>query len=537
MLPVADSLLTLLAAALCGGAVALLLPGLFGATWAQLTGRRRAGGEVATFLFEDERLIDASAAAQALLPAGEGGRAGASDLQRLVAQLEPRFTGIGALAEDLLTGERRHLGSSFGEARVELARWGARLRVTLTTAPRARDDAPPAVAAVMEELQVLRTIGDAAPLPIWKIDRTGRISWANSAYLTLCDMMRPMEGAAGDGRDWPPPIIFDQLAPPASEDDPASTRCDISLPGAARAQSFDITLVRRGGELIAYAVDVTEMAEATQARAEFVQTLSKTFAQLSIGLAIFDRQRRLMIFNPAFTDLTGFAVSFLSGRPTLASVLDRMRDKHILPEPKNYRSWREQLTRVESQARQGTFGETWVLPSGQTIRVTGRPHPDGALAFLFEDITGEVALTRHFREEMDLAQAVLDRTEEGIAVFTAGGRLSLANEPYEDMWGPAEARLSELVISSEIERWRQAAPSRVWQRLRETAETRSARRGWVGLVKRRDGRMLRLRVEPLPAGALLVGFLQTGLPDRPPAALPAPDSLPALMPAEAPPGE
>jgi hypothetical protein len=43
---------------------------------------------------------------------------------------------------------------------------------------------------------------------------------------------------------------------------------------------------------------------------------------------------------------------------------------------------------LEEEAASGLFEETWSLPGGQTYRVIGRPHPNGALAFMFEDISG-----------------------------------------------------------------------------------------------------------------------------------------------------
>ncbi|MEK9704965.1 MAG: diguanylate cyclase, partial [Paracoccaceae bacterium] len=53
-------------------------------------------------------------------------------------------------------------------------------------------------------------------------------------------------------------------------------------------------------------------------------------------------------------------------------------------------------------ATEGTYTEIWNLPSGATFRISGRPHPDGALAFLFEDITAEVSMSRRFTAEFEL---------------------------------------------------------------------------------------------------------------------------------------
>ena len=43
-----------------------------------------------------------------------------------------------------------------------------------------------------------------------------------------------------------------------------------------------------------------------------------------------------------------------------------------------------------SSAEDGLYQEIWSLPSNVTYKVTGRPHPDGAVAFFFEDISADV---------------------------------------------------------------------------------------------------------------------------------------------------
>ena len=55
-------------------------------------------------------------------------------------------------------------------------------------------------------------------------------------------------------------------------------------------------------------------------------------------------------------------------------------------------------------ATDGRYQETWSLENGQTYSIRGRPHPDGATAFLIEDITAEVTLTRNFRAELEQSQ-------------------------------------------------------------------------------------------------------------------------------------
>ncbi|MFD1807854.1 hypothetical protein ACFSHQ_05975 [Gemmobacter lanyuensis] len=129
------------------------------------------------------------------------------------------------------------------------------------------------------------------------------------------------------------------------------------------------------------------------------------------------------------------APDFLSARPTLFAFLDMMRDRNMLPEPKDYRSWRKQMAELEAAAASGHYEETWSLPSGQTYRLIGRPHPNGALALMFEDISNEITRIRRYRADLELGQAVLDSMDEALAVFSAAGVMVMANSRYGEIWG------------------------------------------------------------------------------------------------------
>lgn len=212
-------------------------------------------------------------------------------------------------------------------------------------------------------------------------------------------------------------------------------RCALQHHGDTTQHWFDITTHKTDRGIFYYASNANHIVQAELAQRKFSQTLSQTFAQLSIGLAIFDRKRQLNTFNPALLDMTGLNFEFLSGRPTLDAILDRLRESRMLQEPKNYATWRERFTQMKEKAKTGTYSEHWNLPDGQTFCVTGQPHPDGAFALLFEDISAEISLTRRFRSEIEISQAVLDHFNEAVVVFSSAGNLVLANAAYADLWG------------------------------------------------------------------------------------------------------
>jgi PAS domain-containing protein len=271
---------------------------------------------------------------------------------------------------------------------------------------------------------------------------------------------------------------------------------------------FELSRVPVGDEVLNYAITANATVEAETALREFMQTLTKTFADLPIGLAIFDRTRVLQLFNPALAELTALPPEFLISRPTLSAVLDAMRAKAMIPEPKDYRSWRKQIMRVEEQASSGHFEETWSLPGGQTYRVIGRPHPNGALAFMFEDISTEMTRTRRYRADLELGQSVIDAVDDAVAVFSQAGQLVMSNRAYAQLWNHDPAvLLSDAGIGTLCAWWREnSAPSLLWDDATNYVTAMADRTPWDGEVRLLDGRMVNCRFRPLAGGATLITF-------------------------------
>lgn len=282
----------------------------------------------------------------------------------------------------------------------------------------------------------------------------------------------------------------------------------VTPPGASQPYWFDVRSLRLDAGWMNYATDVNAVVNAEIAQRNFVQTLTKTFAHLSIGLAIFDRKRQLALFNPALIDLTTLPAEFLSARPNLLSFFDRLRDRQMMPEPKNYRSWREQIADLVAAADTGQYSETWSLPSGMTYRISGRPHPDGAVAFLFEDISAEISLTRRFRSQLELGQSVLNTLEQSIAVFSSSGVLAFSNIAYRKMWNiECDTSFTDISITDAARQWQAGSmPTPVWGDLRDFVVQFGERTDWQADVILRNGKAVQCQVIPMSGGATLVIF-------------------------------
>jgi len=162
---------------------------------------------------------------------------------------------------------------------------------------------------------------------------------------------------------------------------------------------------------------------------------------------------------------------------------------------------------LEVAAENGSYSETWSLPGNLTYRITGRPHPDGAVAFLFEDISADITLTRQFKRELEISQALLDNMEDATAHFMVGGTLVQTNKAYNELWGmgaksPRAAGIFEEMNVIEVCRsWLSATePTPVWGDFRDFVLDTGERGEWEAIVRMKDGSDLLCRFVPTSGG-------------------------------------
>lgn len=564
----------------------LVQQGLFRRRQSQARPEMVPAPEPTVFLFDGTMLLDATGPARALLEAAPGGAGtagnrasgGARDLSddwtRLRAFICPRFPEFERRIAGLPDVPRFEIESREDPAApLRLIAEDVRGLTRLTLIDPAAEGCGLMVDALShrafeEELDMMRRTLDQLPALAWREAGDGQVTWANRAYLQAARRAQEpaQDGGAhagqtqddpeAEGLHWPLPRLFAEAdaqnraspgtgtgtgtgthvqAAPSAGQAPPDTASDTppGVPRRARLTGpqgeigwFDRFSYPLEKGVLHIALPADAAARAEQSLQRFVQTLTKTFADLPIGLAVFDRQRKLQLFNPALIELTLLPGAFLTGRPTLHAFLDRLREARMVPEPKDFRSWRRQMGQLEQAAAAGFHSETWSLPGGQIYRVTGRPHPDGAVAFLFEDITSEITLTRRFRAELELGQEVIDQLPDAIAVFRATGDLALSNAAYDRLWGVEPAStLGRVTIADALRLWmRDCAPDPVFGLLRHACgQTGTGPRAQTVLTHR-DGRQIALQLIGLAGGAVLVRCTQTEPQPLPQQATPGPSA-------------
>jgi len=335
----------------------------------------------------------------------------------------------------------------------------------------------------------------ASPFPAWETTDQGHVSWSNAAAedlerrigKPLSQAMTPLDLAPGDVR---------------------TARVHLKVGDHDDGHWFEVTSDATRTGVIHHANDITEVVNAEKARRNFVQTLTKTFASLTIGLAVFDRNRQLALFNPALIDLTSLPADFLSARPDMMGFFDALRDRKMMPEPKDFASFRTRINDMVSKAKDGFYEETWPLPSDLTYRVAGRPHPDGAVAFLFEDISAEISLARRFRLQLDLRQSTLDQLDTAIAVVRGDHILAFCNTAFSRMWGiDPDSSFADITVH-DLRRVCESVHQdpAFWTRVEDALTSRSAGPLQTDDTFLINGDHVRCQVLPLALGASMIEF-------------------------------
>ena len=379
----------------------------------------------------------------------------------------------------------------FGATRADASSALPSIRIVADQTAGQNMDAPPdANTNRLDELAI-------CPFPIWKLDDENRLQFFNPAF------------TAAGGNDW---LLADIAANPstAAVRTRQNHRADRQRLFAPKISKwFEILEVQRPDlGKIGFALPADDSVQAELANEKLRLVLTQTFAHISEGVAIFDTNRKLVIFNPALSDIFETDSVWFAGMPTLREFLDKLRSEHKIPTPHEFHDWRRLRNSMENVGLSENYQDIWQIPNGRTIRVNGRSHSVDSAAFIFEDVTEQTLTLGHLRNELALLNAIMPELSEGIAIFDLAGNLVCSNKALLEIWDETEARESGSgTLALLTNYWRaKCLPNSFWGELREFVGGYSARAPWYADLSHVDGAFIRCSVSAMPDGSTLVVF-------------------------------
>lgn len=477
--------------------------------------RAAALGEGVALLIEDGVVIDATEEAEALLAPGGTGLRGRPARQVLEGFLDScRGEALAALdrlvasgeAIELLVGDRKGRPYALagaprgGQLRLTL-RETAILEAGLSRAPGEVVAHEAALTRREDGVRALEGLLAAAPLVAWSRGPDGDVSWSAGRIVTPRGSVEAAQAAALAAARW-------RAGGPAGDGGPERFRLELAPEGGETVALEAIEVPAEGGGRHGLAVDASGALEAERALARFVRTMTETFAHLNAGLAIFDHDQRLAVFNPALVGMWRADPAWLARRPSLREILDRLRANRRVPETADFRAWRGRLTGLFENTEAADYEELWHLADGSDIRVLARPHPHGSLAFVFEDVTERLRLEQQYRHSIDLRRATLDRLDEGLAVFGPDGLLQFVNAAFHDIWGTDEESVRSLMHVRDVMPLISGltVETEVWRRLTAFITSADSRQPWSARLTLGTGHILSARFAGLPDGSTMAVF-------------------------------
>jgi PAS domain-containing protein len=504
--------------ALLGGGLAGLLA-LAAVLW--LAPRPKAAAPVVeafseprVFLFRDGYLVEHSENAGFLIGTPVDHLRAWDDLCEALADIADGAAEALAALRD--AGHPLRMEGRFGRDRLMIVgvREGDDVRVTVASAEIGQSAVRMDIAsltALEAELAMLTRAHATTPALSWTTDSEKRVTWANRAYLDLVARCHGPDAAHG----WPILPLF-----PEGDDAPngPSRRRLVDREGKVLWHEVTVPPPSEDGLSYGHAVSLEAAIRAEDGRRAFIQTLTKTFAFLPIGIAIFDADGQLAQFNPALMDMTGLDPEWLSRHPRMVEVFDALRERQRLPEPRDYKAWRDGIANMARDETPKPYRETWTLPGGAIYRMTARPDRDGSVTLLLEDISADVSATWEARIERDTLRGMLDETEEAFVAFDENGARMVGNAAARTLWlgETTEEALLPSTLEGCIDLWQRACrPSPAWGDLRSMVNgAPSERAAWTESLRHRDGSALEMHVVPLPGQRLSIGFRSLDAAER-----------------------
>jgi signal transduction histidine kinase len=285
--------------------------------------------------------------------------------------------------------------------------------------------------ALIAQSEPLRALLSAVSAPVWMREEDGTLLWANPAYIEAIEA-KDIDQATRHGTRLLDPTDRDALTKELCESDHLNRRFTATVAGARRTMDVHAVALGDGG-MAGIATDISEI-EATRRRMDSALTSHRaTLDHLATAIAIFDGNRALSFHNAAFASLWGFSPAELENEPDNARLLDTLRAKGKVAERADWAKWRDGW--LETYSATEPRQDWWYLPDGRTLRIVATPQAQGGVAWLFEDMSEQLAMESRLTALHKVQGETLDHMNEAIAVFSPNGRLRLSNPAFIDMWG------------------------------------------------------------------------------------------------------
>ncbi|WP_165775623.1 PAS-domain containing protein [Paramylibacter kogurei] len=343
------------------------------------------------------------------------------------------------------------------------------------------------------------------PISIW-CELDGKVFWANENHLSLWKQ---------SGKDQFTIDAFNLHAPIVLNG--PSVGATLSIPTQPDARDYEICLFEYEGREFYFALTADSVQNARIERQRFVENISESFANSPTGIAVFDQQHGLSMFNPALTKLLDIPPSWLASSPSIEDFLSKLRYHGAMPEPRDFNKWRTEFI-SDLNDPDFQYQDDWNMPNGSIYNVSAYPNSNGAVTFYFEDISGRVLVEREYRSHLDNLYNAFDALDCAVIMFERSGEMAFANQEFDKLWGKEFSRsvvVPDIIAVSRF--WsEQCMPSPTFGDLRDFVFQLDDKETWTADLTLKTGEALEATFTPLINGQTFCVFQRKAYGAQPP---------------------
>ncbi|MCZ6496474.1 MAG: PAS-domain containing protein [Alphaproteobacteria bacterium] len=166
--------------------------------------------------------------------------------------------------------------------------------------------------------------------------------------------------------------------------------------------------------------------------ADWGDMLKTVVENVNQGIALFDKEFRLLHFNSVYQSLYNFPDGFLKPGQPYADVLRHLIDRGEYGDV-DADSFLQKL--MESLEQGSEWRKLRHRPDGTVIAVYRKNLPGGGAIVTFTDVTADMRLAVESRRNAKLLETIVTNIDHGISVIDGDGGLVLWNQRYQDMFG------------------------------------------------------------------------------------------------------
>ena len=158
--------------------------------------------------------------------------------------------------------------------------------------------------------------------------------------------------------------------------------------------------------------------------------LETALANMSQGLCMFDRDKRVVVANKRYAEMYGLDPARLKPGTTLREILEARAARGAYSNIDAHKFIETGIASFHNEV-----SEVLHLADGRFISVLRRPMADGGLVSTHEDITERQALHAEVALQKVQLDAALNNIPQGLCMYDAEQRLVVCNAAYRRMYG------------------------------------------------------------------------------------------------------